>query len=336
MNRLPLLFATALLLLPSSAARAADGVTTETPEPAAVTAAIETVRQGGLPFDLLAQCSERQRDRSLELFPGGVAIWNGRLQLTLPPAVRRGLLDVLLDHEFAAMAPSYGGKRSPQPEPPADGAGPLRVNCRITFAGGGVEKTSVQQMQGDLSPQLIALVDAVLDRVEPLAKEGGVGADDLADGLAKLARGTLAPETFSLRFVRLPPAGGDGVGSIVRVDRGTLTQRAYAPMRELGEPESDPLAADCFTALVESLRRADLGSMPANLWSQDQLDLEVHVLDRGETVLARPFSRLKAEAAEERGETQKRFDALVGFLRHELLGEEVEMGGEAMETATEE
>lgn len=330
MNRLPFLLLLVLPLLPSSAGAA--GSDAETPDPAAVTAAIESARDGDRGFDLSAHCSDDERNRGLELFPGGVAIWNGRLQLTLPAPVRSALLDTLLDRGFAAMAPSYGGKRPPQPEPPDEGAAPMRVHCRITFAGGGVEKTSTQQTQGDQSAELIGLVNAVLDRVEPLAEESGLGADDLADGLAKLVHGALAPETFSLRWVRLPAAGTDATGSIVRVDRSTLTRRAYAPKRELGEPLSAELAADRFAALVEGIRRADLASMPANLWSEDQIELEVRVLDRGVTLLARPFARLKEKKG---GDAQKRFDALVGFLRRTLLGEEVEGQG-AMESATEE
>jgi hypothetical protein len=194
----------------------------------------------------------------------------------------------------------------------------VRVHCRITFASGGVGKTSIQQTQGDQSPELIGLVNAVLDRVEPLVAKSGVGADDLPDGLAKLSRGELAPETFSLRFVRLPQNGAGTPGSIVRVDRSTLTRRAYAPKRELGELESDELDAGRFVGLVEAIRAADLSSMPPNLWADDQLELEVRVLDHDATILARPF---RGRAAEDGGDVQKRFDALVGFLRRTLLGD---------------
>ncbi|HMB52087.1 MAG TPA: hypothetical protein VKU40_02140 [Thermoanaerobaculia bacterium] len=342
MNRLflPLLIC---LLLPTLAG-AAD-VDLGNSEPAAVTAALESARDDGTPFHLVAQCTDEKGNRSLEAFPRGVAIWNRSAQLELAAPVRRALVDTLLTHGFAAMEPTYGGKArqpgaedEPQPmegavEGEEAGEAALRVRCRLVFESGDVAKTSIQQAQGEQSKELTGLIASLLDRVAPLAAESGIGAADLADGLDKLAAGQLAPETFWLRFVRLPDDGG--TGRIVFVERQTLTTRRYAPKRELGDPESDALAAERFTALVESLRSADLTSMPTNLWSEDQLDLEVHVLDREATVLARPFSRLKAAAGEERGEAQKRFDTLVGFLRQALLGEEMEMEGEAMETATE-
>jgi len=333
MNRLPALLLAACLL-PSFAAAAE--VDLDKPDPAAVTAALTGARDEGSGFHLIAQCLDDRGNRSLESFPRGVAIWNGRAQLTLTAPVRRALLDTLLAGGFADLEPSYGGKPRPQADGDPDmesgegGEAALRVRCRLTFESGGVAKTSIQQAQGEQSPELTGLIAVLLDRVEPLAKESGIGAADFADGLDKLARGTLAPETFSLRFVRLPQNGGE-VGDIVFVDRATLTTRRYAPKRELGEPVSDELAADRFAALIEGLRRADLASMPNNLWSEDQLDLEVHVLDREENVLARPFTRLKANQG---GEAQQRFDALVGFLRQTLLGEELE-GGEMERAAVD-
>jgi hypothetical protein len=186
-----------------------------------------------------------------------------------------------------------------------------------------VEKISVQQAQGEQSEALLGLAAALLDRVEPLAAERGTGAADLADGLAKLAAGQLAPETFGLRFVRLPEGTASGAesGTIVLVERGTLTRRPYAPSRALGMRVEEPLDPTLLAELVKHVRRAQLAELPANLWAPDHLELGVRVLDHQETLIARPFRGLTPE---EKGEAQKRFDALAAWLRAALLG-----GGEA-------
>lgn len=327
---------TVLLLSPATAAAAgAAGDAAEPPSPEVVTGALEQARAGETPFHLLVHCTDEKGNRSLEVFPGGVAIWTASTQVNLTAPERRALLDTLVEKGFATFEPSYGGKAVPEsadrdvmsadePAPQADSPdegsperAALRVRCRVVFESGGVSKTSIQQAQGEQSPQLLGLAAALLDRVEPLATERGIGADDLQDGLAKVASGELAPETFSLRFVLLPPAGSDAVGTIVRVERGVLTRRPYAPGRTLGDEESEDLDTERLGAVVKALRKAQVPAMPANLYAPHPIELEVKVLDHDRSVLARPFRGLSPE---EKGATQKRFDTLVKALHEELVG----------------
>lgn len=307
-----------VLLLFAAFACGTGATATAPPSASAVRAAIEAARDEGVSFHLLAQCIDEKGNRSLEVFPSGVAVWNGSLQVTVAPPLRRALLDNLLAGGFPAMKASYGGKRPPPPGSGDDAAAALQVRCRLSFESGGVDKTSIQQAQGEQSPALTALIASLLDHVQPLAKQG-VGAEDLADGLALLARGELAPETFTMRFVRLPPKGAPG--AIVRVERGSVVRQRYAPGRTFDEATSEELDGERFAALLAAVRSADLASMPANLWSEDQLEVEVRVLDHEAIVLARSFARLNAGDG---GDAQQRFDALVGFLRRELLAEEGE------------
>jgi hypothetical protein len=155
------------------------------------------------------------------------------------------------------------------------------------------------------------LAEALLDLAAPLT-EAGTGAADLGDGLSKLAAGALAPETFQLRFVALPPPGSPEAGSILRIAAGTATRQAYAPGLEIGEPVPLALDAERWAELLAVLLAADLPTLPLNLWAEGQLELEVAVLEHRQTVIARPFRRLSPA---DRGPAQLHFEALAAVLQ---------------------
>jgi hypothetical protein len=266
-------------------------------------AALEAASAAESPrYHLIVHRTDEDGQRSFEVFPGGVAIWNHRAQITLPSAVRASLLGILLKGGFADMAPSYGGKRTPELREAA-----LRVSCRVALELDGVEKRSVQQADGEQSAELAALADALLDLVEPLAAKG-VTADDLDDGLRKLAGGELAPEVFRLRFVWLPE---DGDGEILSMRNGLESRKAYSPGRRIGDESVSELTSDRLTGTVEALLGADVASLPVNLWSAEHVELEVAVFGHRTSVIGRDFSRL---ASDEQSEAQKRFRRLIAFL----------------------
>jgi hypothetical protein len=254
------------------------------------------------PFHLIVHRTDENGQRSFELFPSGVAVWNRRAQITLPPAVRASLLEILRKKKFADLAPSYGGKGKPGLEGAA-----LRITCRVALELDGLEKTSVQQADGEQSAELAALADALLDRVEPLAVNG-MTADDLEDGLRKLAGGDLAPEVFRLRFLWLPD---DGDGEILLMRDGLESRKAYAPGRHIGEETTSKLTSDRLTAVIKALLAADVASLPVNLWSDELVEIEVAVFGYRTTVIGRDFSRL---ASDEESDAGKRFARLVAFL----------------------
>ena len=134
----------------------------------------------------------------------------------------------------------------------------------------------------------------------------------MGDGLAKVAAGTLAPETFGLRFVQLPEPSSGGTGSILRVEDGVISRQPYAPGRSVGEAVTVDLEGGDFTALVSAIRQADPETLPVNLWSEAYLEIEVRVLQHRRSIMARPFSRLSGQKG---GEPQQRFDRLVAALR---------------------
>ena len=311
MSRRGVVWLAVLLFLGSAAGPAATpdppvGESGSPKEPGLVRA-LEAARDAPAgPFRLRVDCADEEGFRSLEVFPSGVAIWNGRVQVQPAIAVRVALLETLIRRDFSSLEASYGGR-----EGPGSPQGALRIVCRVVVDIDGLHKSSVQLADGEQSPELGALAGELLDQVAPLAA-AGVIADDLGDGLAKVEAGTLAPETFALRFVQLPAPGGDGTGSILRIEDGVLSRQPYAPGRAVGEAVTVDLEGSDLAALVAAIRKADPETLPVNLWSEGYLEIEVRVLQHRRTTMARPFSRLEGRQG---SEPQQRFDRLVAALR---------------------
>jgi hypothetical protein len=311
MSRRGAVWLAALLFLGNAAGAAAAGDPTAgeggSQEESGLARALEAARDvPGGPFHLLVNCAGEQGFRGLEVFPSGVAVWNGRSQVELATAVRVALLETLIRRDFPSLEASYGGR-----EEPGSPTAALRIICRVELDINGRHKSSVQLADGEQSPELSALAGELLDLVAPLAATG-ISAENLSDGLAKVALATLAPESFELRFVQLPEAGGEGAGSILRVEGGVISIQPYAPGRAIGEPVSLDLEPADFAAFVSAIRRADPETLPVNLWSEFYLEFEVRVLQHRRSIMARPFSRLSGQKG---GEPQQRFDRLVAALR---------------------
>jgi hypothetical protein len=281
------------------------GAITEAASP--LEAALKRARQSPeIPFRLGVLCSNREAVRRMEVYAGGTAVWAGRVQVALPREVRSALLDELLARRFDALRPSYGGK----PAPVAPTAS-LRVTCRVVLAVEGVEKSSVQLAYGEQSAELAALANALLDRVQPLAARGTT-ARDLADGLAKIAEGTLAPELLAIRFLELPPDTPATAGSIVRLEERRLSRRDYAPGREIGAETTRELPAERVRELAATLRQAGFDGLPLNLSAESQIEVEVALLEHRKTVLARQFGRLAPAPAPD---ARARFEQVLSALR---------------------
>jgi len=297
-------------------ALAAAGEATDAVAMQALKAAIEQGRdRPDSPYHLLVNCMDKQVMRALEVFPGGVAIWNHTLQISLPWPIRSELLGLLLRDDFPAFAPLYGEQNDLE-----DMDGAMRVSCQIEIEIGGLKKHSAQLYDGPQSAEFAALAAALLDRVQPLAAQG-VGAKDLREGLGKLAEGALAPQVFSLRYLELPARGQQQPGFILRISDATVSRQAYAPGTVLAEPSRTALPACRFRQLMAAIGSADLPDLPVNLWSQAQIELEVQVLAHRKSVIARPFKRLQSNTD---GPEQQRFDTLLGVIRK--LGLEDEAG----------
>jgi hypothetical protein len=257
-------------------------------------------------FRLDVLCPDPQIVRELQLLPGGVAIWNRRTQLRVPPAVRSELLAEILRGGFFALEPRYGGREDPgRPE------AALRVTCRVNIELDGLERSSVQLAEGRQSAELAALANALLDRVQPLVASG-VTPDDLNDGLDRLTTGELVPELLWLRWVQLPLSSDEDPGAILRIVEGNVSRRPYTPGREIGEIEERSLEDEQIQALARELGRLDFQGLPVNLWFDPPMEIEIGILGHRKTVLARPFRNLESDRDEQ---AQARFERLLEGLR---------------------
>lgn len=294
-----------LLLHGSIPAQEIDDSDQQVATPEELSAALgQAVKTPGSPFHLQVNCNDEKGIRSFNLFPGGVAIWNGRSQVMLPVSAQTGLLNMLLESGFPEFAPIYGGRKR-------TGEAAARITCRIALEIEPWQKSSEQRSGGEQSAQMLGLAAALLDRVEPSA-ENGVTPASFQDALDKLADGQLAPQSLRLRFLDLPTRSYVQPGSVLRLRGGKVSRQNYSPGRAVGQQTWEPLDHEQFLKLVSALQTAQLDSLPGNLWSEDQLEFEVQVLAFKKTILARPFTRLDRAALEAE---QQRFESLLPVLR---------------------
>jgi hypothetical protein len=270
-------------------------------------AALQLVAQApASPFRLEVYCTDSKGIRSMQLFAGGVTIWNGRSQLMLPATARSVLLETLLSTGFASFETHYGGRDLPGKSEAA-----ARISCRVLAEANGLRKTATQRSGGEQSAALAALAASLLDEAEKYAKDG-VKPDSLQDALDRLIEGSLAPQVLELRFLDLTEADGKTNGSILRLNGGEASRQAYSPGHSLAGLTSETLDQEGFMKLVNALQSAQLESLPGNLWSEDPVDLEIQVLGHKKTVIGRPFAGSKPATQEP---AQKRFATLVSMLR---------------------
>jgi len=258
------------------------------------------------PFYLQVNCTDQKGIRSLELFSGGAAIWNRRSQIMLSAPARSALLKTLIERGFPTFEDSYGGRERPEKTKAA-----ARISCRIRVEIDNLRKSSVQQAGGEQSKQLTGLAAELLDQVEKFT-DSALIPENLQDALDKLSEGQLAPQCLRLRFVDLPARDNNAPGSILRLIGGEISRQAYIPGQVVAEPVSESLGQEQYVKLLAGLQKAQLPSIPGNLWSDDQLEFEVQVLGFKKVVLARRFTRFDAKANEP---AQQRFDALLLVLR---------------------
>lgn len=239
----------------------------------------------------------------------GVGIWNRDRQFTVPRERLIALLEELDRAGFSAMREIYGGADDRAPATPVRWA--PRMTCRVQLALDGTEKQSYQLAEGRQSAELKALAEKVLAMAEELGSQG-VTAASLDDGLAKIARGELAPETLALQLQRQTenPNAPEG-GWMLRVHGDRAEVSRFTPADGWSEPRRFQLSRAEVADLGRRLAEAGLEGMPVNLHAPAYYDFEVQVLNRKRSLQARGFANVTPET---HGETQKRFDQLLAAL----------------------
>ena len=235
----------------------------------------------GIPFRLDVGCADDAGQKSIEVIHGRVAVWNGTVQVRLDEEDRGELIGILADADYASFEPRYGeATRADEQE------APLRVSCRVHVDVGGVEKTSVQLVDGEQSEDLLGLAGALIAHVEAKAGDGET-AQSIEDGLAKIATGRLEPEVLSLRWLALPETGDSRPGFVVRVRRGQMEYQPYAPGKEIGKTASSELTANQLEALIRAFEQARFWDLPINLQASGLNEIELTILGQAKTVVAR-------------------------------------------------
>jgi hypothetical protein len=237
----------------------------------------------GVPFSLKVNCIDDTGNRQFRLLGNAVGIWNNAIQVTVDDATRREMIDALMRSGFADFETHYGGKA---------GSGrikaPIIVMCAVEAQVGGTEKASYQDVNGERSKALLDLANGLLDRVEPLAKDG-IGAESLAEGLEKVSGGSLAPETLYVRMLHLP-ADADRPGIIMKIEDGMLAFQKYHPGVLVEDWRAARLTPAQLNQALEAIEGSNFEELPEQLPSSDSWQLEVAVLDQRHNVTARNVS----------------------------------------------
>jgi hypothetical protein len=250
------------------------------------------------------ECTRDGRLPAVAIFGRGVAIWEHKRQFELSSQQVTTLLREVRDSNFARFPESFGESSE------RDAA--LKVTCSIAVDTGGARKQVVQFEKGRQSGELRKLADRIYALCEPAARRG-VEASDLEDGLAKIASGTLAPETLDVMLHRKPElnAGTPTGGFLLRLSGRALTLRDFDAATGYAAPRAASLDPAELRRLAGELASRRPGRLPANLWTTDYTDLEISVLDQRVAVQARQFTGMTHATG---GESQVDFDAVVATL----------------------
>lgn len=249
-----------------------------------------------------ADCRTEAGFRSAVVYGHGVAIWNRQVQLWLSALDVERLIEAVRRHDFISMREQYGGKDDPGP---VDKLG-LELICRVRLSSGAVDKQVVQLAGGLQHGPLFVLAEEIFAVLEG-ASAAGASAISLAEGLAKIAAGALAPEVLMVSFLEQPERPSEGGesrrlsiagGRLEIVDEEGVTARW--------------LAVEEISALAGELAAARPEDWPGNLYSESYIDVSVAVLGFERNVQARGFASINATT---HGEPQRRFNHLLRQLR---------------------
>ena len=264
---------------------------------------------------LLVRCTGEDGTRAAEVFGNGVGIWGSRRQFTLQPEEVSSLVEILDKADFAGFAEIYGGRAALEMQPQKEEPGvccPMQVVCNVELSFAGGTKRVAQLAKGEQSAQMRQLAEDLLDACEKPA-QAGITADDLTDGLGKVAGGILAPETIRVLLHRKPEdrtAAGDQ-GFILRVFGGIATSRSYDVGGRLQDPVSLTLSSAEVAALARELAEPSFEKLPINLFAPDYKDLSIEVLNHKKSVQARRFDGMTPTT---HAEGQAGFELVYDFL----------------------
>lgn len=247
---------------------------------------------------------------SARVFGTGVGIRDERSQVRLSGPDVLAAVSALKQARFGAM-PSELGEEGDK----------LKLRGKMTVSIADKTQGVVQLGDGDQSEEFVALASKILKLVGERAKTS-VTASSLADALAKLSSGALAPEVLRVISVRRPDKPNAAVrGWLLHVDgrqavARPLSGRGYGNAKEIDLSDADS------RSLARSLAESGPESLPNNLYASDYTELRIEALQWSRDLLAHRVPNITAET---HGKLQKAFDRVIEVMAR--LEERVEREG---------
>ena len=232
----------------------------------------------------------------LEIYGRGIGILNGEGQFTLEPKDVVAAIDLLLGAKFSDMP-----ERFAYPDKDEDEEMPVKLYRVITVTVGGTSKTVIQDNKGPKSEPFAKLTVDLMSLCRKPA-ETLVTASNLADGLEKVAQGTLAPETLTV-IVNAPELRSlesqEGQGWQLTVQHGQIVLTSVTIAHGINQVSKRTLGKYEAQKLAQEFLKADVADLPSNINTRGYTQLTVAVLNQKARTMARTFAGEPEQDAKE-------------------------------------
>jgi hypothetical protein len=231
-----------------------------------------------------------------EVYGNGAGIYDDRIALRLSSSDLSAVVRALVQSRLAAMPSRFGEADSDF----------MKMQGRVTVDVDRIGKSVIQIDQGPQSEPL-AILAAEIITVAERASRGGVTVDDLSDALAKLAAGSIPPETIRLTVQRRDdrPSPTER-GWLLRLRGREAVARSFT--NGYGPPRRLVLTDAEFAQLAVVLRETNPSTLPENLYAPMYTDFRIDILGRSRDLQARTYSGVSPTT---HGARQAAFDALI-------------------------
>jgi len=223
----------------------------------------------------------------LTIYGRGIGIWNGEHQFALKSKQVREAIDLLIEAKFTGMPQRFAFKDEKDERPM-----PIELVRVVTVTNGRVSKTVLQDDRGPLSKSFESLVENLVALCREPAVEG-ISASSLEDGLEKIAKGQLAPETLvinlnapELRYLE----SQEGQGWMLTLQHATLSLRSQVLDKGVQELGERVLPSREIENLAGALLDAGVSELPPQVNTSGYAQLTIRVLDQQVRTMAREYA----------------------------------------------